>query len=249
MSGCPGGKPTERGSSEIECSRNVRASEINAPSTPRPRGRSPMRARVSSSMPCVMNRSRAVPLGSITPSAAYRADVTSAAASTIRSRTPSSESSELIARPVCNRTRSRSVSCVFTQTIEPQRLTRSSGRSTMPSRRSSRAGRPQRSRRGLRGPGSGRARRPRGSRRRAAQGGGAGQRGRRGRQVAHPASRRRAWRPCRSRAARPHRHRRGERARSSPTRSARRRRRPGRTRRSGRRRDPGRARRAARFRR
>jgi hypothetical protein len=48
----------------------------------------------------VTNRSRPVPLVSTTPRAAYVASVTRAAASTIRWRTASSESSKLIAMPV-----------------------------------------------------------------------------------------------------------------------------------------------------
>jgi len=75
---------------------------------PRPRGKSPIAARVSSSTPVVTKRSSAVRDRSITPSAAKRAPVSVAAASTIRSNTASSESSELIAIPVSSRVRSRS---------------------------------------------------------------------------------------------------------------------------------------------
>ena len=47
----PGGKPTERGSSPRSCSRSGAASRIRTPSTPRPRGRSPIAAWLSASMP------------------------------------------------------------------------------------------------------------------------------------------------------------------------------------------------------
>ena len=58
--GC-GGKPTERGSSARSCSRSGFASRISTPRIPRPRGRSPIAACVSASMPVVRKRSSAWP--------------------------------------------------------------------------------------------------------------------------------------------------------------------------------------------
>src|SRR5690348_4311596 len=75
---------------------------------PRPRGRSPIFACVAWSMPVVRKRSSPAPLRSITPSAPYRAPVISAAVSTSRCRSASSDSSEVIATLASNRARRRS---------------------------------------------------------------------------------------------------------------------------------------------
>ena len=69
------GNPTERGSSPRSCSRRGFASRMSTPRIPRPRGRSPIAACVSGSMPVVRKRSSPCPVPSMTPSAAYRAPV------------------------------------------------------------------------------------------------------------------------------------------------------------------------------
>src|SRR5438552_3825210 len=116
MGGWFGGKPTDRGSSAMSCRRSGTVSLINTPRIPRPRGRSPIAACVSASTPVVRKRSSALPLWSITPRAAYLAPVRSAAASTIRCSTASSESSELSAMPASTRRRSR-LSTVDTRSL------------------------------------------------------------------------------------------------------------------------------------
>ena len=78
----PGGKPYECGWAPTSASRSGRGCVISSPSTPRPRGSSPMRCRVSSSIPTVMNRSSSVLDSSVTPSAAYLAPDSSRADST-----------------------------------------------------------------------------------------------------------------------------------------------------------------------
>src|SRR5580765_2350681 len=82
---------------------------MSTPRMPRPRGRSPIAARVSSSMPVVTNRSRYAPDGSRTPSAAYCAPVRPAAASTSFCSTASSESSWVSAIPASTSARVRSI--------------------------------------------------------------------------------------------------------------------------------------------
>ena len=124
IGGWPGGKPTERGSSERSCSRSGRASWIRTPRMPRPCGGSPICVCTSGGIPYVTKRSSPLPAGSITPSAAYCAPVTRAAASTMRSSTPSSDSSELIAMPVSTSARRRSVSCAV---VMPTMFAESSG--------------------------------------------------------------------------------------------------------------------------
>src|SRR5487761_121455 len=99
IGGCPGGKPTERGSSERLCRRSGLASRMRTPRIPRPVGRSPIVACVSGSMPVVRKRSSREPAGSRTPSAAYFAPVRDNAVSTSFWRTASSDSSELSAMP------------------------------------------------------------------------------------------------------------------------------------------------------
>src|SRR5215208_6844501 len=80
---------------------------------PRPWGGSPISCLVGSSMPVVMKRSRFVRVRSMTPSAAYRAPVSSAAVSTSFCSSASRESSELSAMPASTspRSRSRVASC------------------------------------------------------------------------------------------------------------------------------------------
>ena len=74
---------------------------------PRPRGRSPIAAEVSSSSPVVTKRSSDPPDSSITPRAAYCASVKEAAVSTSFWSSESSESSELSAMPASNSSRRR----------------------------------------------------------------------------------------------------------------------------------------------
>ena len=73
------------------------------------------RLRLGDRCPVTMNRSSAWPLGSMTPSAAYRAPVSSAAVSTIFCRTASSDSSEASATPASTIARNRSISDTSSQ--------------------------------------------------------------------------------------------------------------------------------------
>ena len=84
--GAAGSRPSA-GRSSGRAAGAAAASLISTPRIPRPCGRSPIRSCVSASMPVVRKRSSARPDGSITPSAAYRAPVSSAAASTMRCST------------------------------------------------------------------------------------------------------------------------------------------------------------------
>ena len=68
----------------MSSSRTGFASRRSSPSTPWPSGGGPIAASVSGSMPWVTNRSRREPLGSTTPSAAYRAPVIPAASASSR---------------------------------------------------------------------------------------------------------------------------------------------------------------------
>ena len=72
---------------------------IKAPRMPRPRGSSPIVLCVSSSMPCVTNRSSLVPRASITPSAAYLAPGQRRSGFGHMLKHSSSESSEVSAIP------------------------------------------------------------------------------------------------------------------------------------------------------
>ena len=94
---------------------------------PRPRGRSPIVACVSASIPTVMNCSSPVPSRSITPSAPYRAPVSSTAVSISRRSSVSSESSELSAIPTSTSRRSRSEGVVSAlRSLDPPRIPRHS---------------------------------------------------------------------------------------------------------------------------
>ena len=116
------GNPTERGSSAMSCSRSGLTSRMRTPSTPRPRGRSPIARCVSSSIPVVRNRSSPAPAVSITPSAAYRASVSSAEVSTILWRSESSDSSEVRAIPASINRRSLSGCAVAHRLVRDARL-------------------------------------------------------------------------------------------------------------------------------
>ena len=108
IGGCSGGKPTERGSSARSCSRSGFASRISTPRMPRPRGSSPISARVSASMPVghevleLASRSRR-------SRRAPRSERRSARPPSRRARcsSASSDSSEVTARPAANSARSR----------------------------------------------------------------------------------------------------------------------------------------------
>ena len=92
------GKPTDRGWSAMLLMRTGRGSLIRRPRTPRPRGRGPISRRCLAEIPVVMNSTSSSP-SPITPSAPYRASVTSVAKSTIRCRTIGRESSDARVSP------------------------------------------------------------------------------------------------------------------------------------------------------
>ena len=89
-------------------SRSGRGSSISTPSTPRPRGSSPIARCVAASMPTGQEALELARSSSSTPSAAYRAPVISQASSRIRSSTVSGSSSPTSARPTSRRRRSLS---------------------------------------------------------------------------------------------------------------------------------------------
>ncbi len=98
MGGWPIGKPYERGCLPTSSRRSGCGSRMSSPSTPCPRGRGPMRRRVSSSMPSVRKRSSSPRPSSSTPSAAYWASVRSRAISSTRCRTRSTSSVDTTSR-------------------------------------------------------------------------------------------------------------------------------------------------------
>ena len=106
------GKPDEAGCWVRSASRSGCGSRMSTPRMPRPRGSGPMRARVSSSIPTVMNcASRSS--GPSTPSAPYCASTSRAAASTIRRSSVSRSRSALTAATAssspCRRSRAPTI--------------------------------------------------------------------------------------------------------------------------------------------
>ena len=91
-------------------SRSGRGSSISSPRMPRPRGRVPMARCVSGSMPAVTKRSSSCRRSSSTPTAAYRAPVTSRATSSSWCSTASTSSLAIRLRPASIRRRRRSSS-------------------------------------------------------------------------------------------------------------------------------------------
>ena len=77
LSSADGGAGSRPSASRLRCRAAAASgvSRIRTPSSPRPRGRSPIAACVSSSIPVVRNRSSPCPALSMTPRAAYRAPV------------------------------------------------------------------------------------------------------------------------------------------------------------------------------